>query len=525
MSFCMPDKKLLAAVAVLSLSLMMTSTSRADQASDRIIGYHEVKVDSSGKIAPWYGSSPAEDYDHVIRLIWNFWRDMRACPNGVPTYLQHQVWKPQDVDKRGLGGDQINMALSSWDLLFNYLGDEKVKANMVLMADYWLQHGMTKPSDRWANLPYPYNTVLHSGQYDGDMRAGKNFLQPDKAGSFGAELVMLYKKTGDPKYLTAAVGIADSLAAHVQPGDAQNSPWPFRVNALTGQVHQVKTKDGRTISASYTSNWTPTLRLFEGLIALKRGNVAEYQKTSRIVSTWLKQYPLETNKWGPFFEDIPTSDYSDTEINADTMAYFLLDHPDWAPHAKEMAGKALEWSYQTFQNHEFEKWGVIPINEQTVYKVPGNSHTSRHASTELLYCEKTGDCATKQEAIRRLTWATYTVDTDGKNRYPRDDVWLTDGYGDYVRHYLRAMAADPELAPADQNHLLRSSSVIATIDYAPLLIRYTKWDASSAELFKLGAAVPQTVKGGSMQWDPKTKTLTVKADHKAVEITLVKSTL
>ena len=28
--------------------------------------------------------------------------------------------------------------------------------------------------------------------------------------------------------------------------------------------------------------------------------------------------------------------------------------------------------------------------------------------------------------------------------YPRTDIWMTDGYGDYVRHYIRAMAAAPQ---------------------------------------------------------------------------------
>ncbi len=37
-----------------------------------------------------------------------------------------------------------------------------------------------------------------------------------------------------------------------------------------------------------------------------------------------------------------------------------------------------------------------PLNEQTVYKVPGNTHTSRHAAVELLYCEQTGDCGRKK---------------------------------------------------------------------------------------------------------------------------------
>ena len=174
-------------------------------------------------------------------------------------------------DPRGLGGDQISMALSSWNLLYDYLGDEAVKSNMTRIADYWLDHGMSKPTDLWANLPYPYNTDLHSGRYDGDMRAGKNFLQPDKAGSFGAELVTLYEITGNRKYLDAATEIADSLAAHIRPGDANNSPWPFRVNALTGEVHRATTKDGKPISASYTTNWSPSLRLFNDLIALNHG--------------------------------------------------------------------------------------------------------------------------------------------------------------------------------------------------------------------------------------------------------------
>lgn len=210
---------------------------RAAGADDRI-GYHEVRTDASARIVLWFGNSPGEAYDHVVLLVWNFWVSMRNCPNGAPYYLQHQVWKPDVDDPRGLGGDQLSMALSSWNPLYQYPGDPKVKVNMIRMADHWLEHGMSKPDDLWANLPYPYNTEVHSGRYDGDMRAGKGTLQPDKAGSFGAELVTLYKMTGQEKYLRAAIAIADSLAARVKPGDAENSPWPYRVNAATGVVHR-----------------------------------------------------------------------------------------------------------------------------------------------------------------------------------------------------------------------------------------------------------------------------------------------
>jgi len=502
-------------------ALMLNIFPRADGQSsttESLIGYHKPKVDSTGRIIPWFSPEPSRAYDHDIRIIWDFWRNMRRCSNGVPYYLQHQVWKPEKDDPRGLGGDQINMALDSWNLLYGYLGDPAVKQNMVEIADYGLEHGISDSPLPWGDLPYPYNTELHSGRYDGDMRAGKDFLQPDKAGSFGYQLLVLYKMTGQEKYLTAAKKIADRLAGQVKPGDAENSPWPFRVRASDGVVH-TQEKDGKVTRASYTSNWTPTLRMFMELKRLNQGNAA-YQKALELTTAWLKQFPFQTNKWGPFFEDIPTADYSDTEINADTMAAFLLENTQWDPNWKQDASSMLRWSYDTLQNHEYERWGVTVINEQTVYRVPGNSHTSRHASVELLYCEKTGDCKSKEDAIRRLNWATYTVDSDGKNRYIRDDIWLTDGYGDYIRHYLRAMASAPELAPEDQNHLLRTSSVIQEISYQPERIVYRKYDRGSTERFKIGQGTPASAKGATMKWDAATKVLTIEATETDVEIVI-----
>jgi hypothetical protein len=506
---------------VVSFVLLLPAAIAQDRVdfpvNDHHIVYHDVRVDATGGIVPWFSDDPSQAYDHDIRLVWNFWIHMRNCSNGVPYYLQHQVWKPGQDDPRGLGGDQINMALDAWNLLYGYLGDPAITQNMILMANYWLDHGMSGANALWANLPFPYNTDIHSGKYDGDMRAGKGYLQPDKGGSFGAELVMLYKVTGNPRYLEAAVKIADSLAAHATPGDADHSPWPFRVNAATGEVAKQESK-GTTYTAAYTSNWSPTLRLFSALEDLHRGNVEAYRRTATMATTWLKAYPVVTNKWGPFFEDIDTANYSDTEINADTMAAYILEQPGWDPNGVAKAHAILNWSFSRLGNHSFEKLHVVPSNEQTVYLVPGNSHTSRHASVELLYCEKSGDCATKEQAVRRLNWATYSVNSDGQNRYPNDDVWLTDGYGDYVRHYLRAMASSPELAPKDQDHLLRTSSVLQQIEYAPEKITYRKFDARSTERLKLGASTPVSVQGGTMQWDAAQRVLTVHATSREVSI-------
>jgi hypothetical protein len=153
-----PPGAFVAAAVLFPLTLFAASNARAQARKDDTppnwIQYHEVKVDASGRIVPWYGAGPSEAYDHIVRILFDFWVNMRKCPNGVPYYLQHQVWKPGQDDARGLGGDQIPMALSSWNLLYGYLGDKAVRDNMVLMADYWLDHGISKPNVLWPNLPY-----------------------------------------------------------------------------------------------------------------------------------------------------------------------------------------------------------------------------------------------------------------------------------------------------------------------------------------------------------------------------------
>ena len=465
--------------------------------SDTIV-YHQVRVDQNGAILPWYSSSVGKSYDYVLGRVWDFWKNMEIDSNGQKYYMNHQVWAARH-DKRGLGGDQLMMALSSWNLYYNYTGDESLIEDMKYMADYYLANSLSSPESPWPNLPYPYNMKVESGVYDGDMILGKDYLQPDKAGSFGYELVHLYKKTGDQKYLDAAIKIANTLAAKVQPGDQDNSPWPFKVNAKTGETgilvnnvtwyegmdKDLKKPNTSTKTSSYTTFWTGALNLFSELTDLKKGDAVAYKKAFDITLNWMKTYPAKNNKWGPFFEDIPR--WSDTQINAITYAMFILEHPELDSNWKETAGNILKWVYKELGNQQYAKYGVTCIDEQTAYRVPGNSHSSRQASIDLLYWEKTGDTSYVRNAVRMLNWATYMVDTDGKNFYPTNAIWMTDGYGDYVRHYLRAMAAAPQLAPDSSDHLLRTSSIVKKILYRPGNISYATFNAASQELFRLTA--------------------------------------
>ena len=449
------------------------------------IQYHPVRLDINGDILPWYSPDPGASYDTALMLVWNFWKNMEIDSNGMKYYMNHQVWDP-DHDMRGLGGDQINMALSSWALLYQYTGDQSVIEDMKYLADEYLDRSLSSPSSFWPHLPYPYNTDIHSGIYDGDMRNGKGILQPDKAGNFAYELLTLNKITAEQKYLDAAVRIAKVLAERTSPGNNDKSPLPFRVNPETGKTGILfnNNHDGSAVTkALYTANWTGTMMLFQEMQRFDATHAELYQKSFKTILDWMKEYPLKTNKWGPFFEDIPG--WSNTQTNAVTFAMFIMLNRDLFPGWENDVKGIFDWTYHELGNKEYSQYGVTVMNEQTVYRVPGNSHSSRQASMELLYTVLSGDTTFRTNAIRTLHWATYTVDWEGKNQYIRNNIWLTDGYGDYVRHYLRAMAAMPELAPSHKNKLLESSSVVTNIEYSPEKIDYKTFDTEAIDLLRL----------------------------------------
>ena len=507
-----PMKSLFTIMLLLSSVLIFSQNAVKEVITKEKLLYHPIHINlSDSTILPWYSTDIGKSYDFVINATWNFWNSMRTDKNGLPYYMNHQVWRGDFNDRRGVGGDQFAMALSSWNLLYGYSGNEAVKEEMKFIADYYLSHSLSPADAVWPNLPYPYNTMIYSGIYDGDMVIGKNFTQPDKAGSFGLELVKLYKMTStfpwpnitSRSYLDAAIKIANTLAKHAKTGDNNNSPLPFKVNAVTGEIGKLKHNSGSGEDdqlSSYTTNWSGTMELFLNLIELKQGDTILYQKSFETILSWMKDYPLKSNKWGPFFEDIPG--WSDTQINAITFAQFMMNHQQYFPNWKTEVQGIFDWVYKNLGNKEWEKYGVVVVNEQTAYQTPGNSHSSRQASAELQYATLTGENSTVQNAIRQLSWATYMVDKDGKNCYPRDEVWMTDGYGDYVRHYLRSMAYLPELAPANQNHLLSSTSVVQLMEYFPdinrflvpdvpakyqknVLVNYRVFDKKSVETFRM----------------------------------------
>jgi hypothetical protein len=114
--------------------------------------------------------------------------------------------------------------------------------------------------------------------------------------------------------------------------------------------------------------------------------------------------------------------------------------------------------------------------------------------------EKTGTDAWKDRAIHGLNWATYTVAENGVNCYPAVGTivqnWITDGYTDYVKHYLWAMGSLPELSNSKTSHILGSSSQVRTVQYNPDSVQYSTYDADSTETLRVSFSVTGVSAGG-----------------------------
>jgi hypothetical protein len=106
-----------------------------------------------------------------------------------------------------------------------------------------------------------------------------------------------------------------------------------------------------------------------------------------------------------------------------------------------------------------------------------------------MYAERTGDGQARRDAFRSMNYATYFTSSEGLVACCGQDYhapyWFSDGYADYLRHFNWTMGALPELAPVGESHLLRSSTVVQKVNYAPKRISYKTFDSEGTQVLRL----------------------------------------
>ena len=492
--------------------VVLSSCVSADQppAPSHLIA-HDVKLDNAGKLLAWTG------YDDVIARAWNQLARFPTEANGLPSFFSYPRFEGgPGASLKGLWwaynpAGLTAMLIDGSVARYAYDGDENGLRIARALADHQLAHGTTPDGWSWAQIPYasanPGQTEWSGGDdrlFCGDQGAcgrgdGVGFIEPDKIGELGFGYLQLFEHYGDEQYAAAAVHCADALAAHVASGDKTHSPWPFRVDAETG----LKVRE------PYGSNVIGPIKLFDELLRLKRGDTAAYSKARTTAWSWLMKYPMKNHLWQGYFEDIPIhvrpgenpNQYSPVE----TVKY-LIQHPELDPKWEAHARDQLAWVTKTFTvdfNGRFgleagHQWGAEVLSEQIDDMAKMSSHTARFGSALALLARATGDAQARERARLSLDWATYACDDNGVVKVGTNDdegYWFSDGYGDYMRHFQLAMAAVPEWAPAGQNHLLESTSVVRKIRYEGGTIELETFDADATETFKLEQAPWQVIAG------------------------------
>jgi hypothetical protein len=459
-----------------------------------------VQLDGEGKLLPW----PMPDNigysysSHVLTqwtILWDQYNRQRLhyfhCCFDLDQTTYELIPDQKWVNSTGY----LRAMLQGFiERLYPYTGDARTLTFLEDFVDYELENGRTPEDYVWSRVPYA-SADPGARRYTGWSSHGKDYIEPHVVGEDGYAYLRFYEMTGNTKYLEAAILCANALVKNYKPGDDTHSPWPVRCYARDGRT------EGRPMGP-YSANVIEPIMLFDELIRLKQGDVAGYVRTRKNAWNWFQTYPLTNNVWVGYFEDVVPSMENMNQVIPLEFARYALLHPEYDPQWKEHARALIEWVKTT------PKWPKYIVHGATVTTEQGNgiefccnqpnqccdSHTSRLAAVEALYFAKTGDAAYKEAAFRSYNWVTYFQGLPGHTHAPwgENQWWFTDEFADGPRRMMDAFWAVPEWAPADESHLLGSSSVVTKMSYGKGSVTYSTFDPQSSDVLRLDF-VPESV--------------------------------
>jgi hypothetical protein len=458
-----------------------------------------VQLDPGGKLLPWpMPENTGYSYSSHFLTQWSFLLDQynrqryhyfHCCFDFDRTTFEMQPdwhWANSTAYLRA-------MVQGFMERLYPYTGDPNTIVFIQDLMDYELENGLTPENYAWARVPYA-SANAGDRRYTGWSHHGEDFLEPHVVGEDGYAYLRFYEMTGNTKYLEAALRCAAALVKNYKAGDAQNSPWPVRCYARDGKINGPG-------MGPYSANVVEPIMLFDELIRVEQGDVAAYRQVRQGAWEWLQKYPMKNNVWVGYFEDVtPTMANMNQVIPLEYARYVLLNPEkdiEWRDHSR----KLIDWVKTT------PKWPKYIVHGATVTTEQGDgksfccglaneccdSHTSRLAAVEALYYARTGDAAYKEEAFRSFNWVTYFQGMPSGAHTPfGNQWWFTDEFSDGPRRMMDGFWAVPEWAPADESHLVGSSSAVTKIAYGKGSVTYATYDPASTDVLRLTFA-PETV--------------------------------
>ena len=295
--------------------------------------------------------------------------------------------------------------------------------------------------------------------------------------------LQLYAVTEDRRYLDAAVAAGEQLLRMQQP----DGSWRSLYNAATGEAQD-----------KYPNDWIfPAIILMEEL-ARHTGDTKWRESRDRAMDFAL-QGCLKTMRFrgaghcadlGPYANPLSCMAFFET------FAYFvrrLPEHPEYAEIVKRLYDHAIN-------SQLIARDGYFPggCGVQETGGGPwgfGGLFTMPYVGLFARLYETTQDEQYRTLAFDMFNTSTYFQFGDGK---VRQAMWMFLGEYPLVGAPTGAapaidfMSVFPRTAPDDENHMLRWSGDIQSIDYRPNQIAYRTLSGGT-EMFKLGAGEPTDV--------------------------------
>lgn len=457
---------------------------------------HKVVLDKEGKIISWI-SPQSGAYDQFLHMRWNFIKTKVPYSPGPPprsSYPQYYFYCAFKDIKGVLEPDtwmnDIGEKIPNWfenaRLYYAYTGDSSVMKIVRDFVDYALEHGTSQADFAWPGFPY---TTTNAGDtlFRGFTRAGRfalNEIQVDHAGEMGLTYYRMYLFTGEKKYLSEALNVANVLAKNASTGSKDHSVWPYRIVMDDGRV-----------TAPYGANWTGCYMLLDNLIKANIGDVKAFTNARDKARDFILQYPMKTGYWtdGHSDTDIKSNTYK-SNLSASNTALCLFDYPELDPDWKSDIPKLIKWTednfvFRTAPGEPSTMWGANIVGEEDSFNFKMDYQTARYAAECARWYAVSGNESYKEKAFRSLNWVTYCNDSTGmafESPLSKGILsWWSDSYGECPRMFYHAFSAVPEWAPAHENHILYSEGILRNIKYANRQLKYTATSDNGTEYLRL----------------------------------------
>lgn len=476
-------------IAAYLLTCFLTSSVFAQADS---LNMHQVVLDNESKIISWI-TPQSNAYSQFLHQRWNFIK--KGVPNSpgsdYPQYyfncayvirggsLQPDTWM-NDI------GERIPNWFESARLYYAYTGDTAPMMIVKKLVDYAIDHGTSPSTFAWPDFPY---TTSNAGDtlfrgFTSAKRFVLHEVQVDHAGDMGLTYYRLYQFTGDEKYKTAAVNIANTLAEKAGTGTATRSVWPYRVVMNTGEV-----------KAAYGANWMGCYALLDNLVTAKTGNINAYKSAMLKARDFMLQFPLKTGYWtdGHTDTDVNSATYK-SNMSASNAKLYMFDHPEFNAAWKTDIPLFIKWTEDNFvtrcvAGEPANQWGANIVGEQDSFLYKMDYQTARYAAECARWYAVSGDENYREKAYRSLNWVTYCSDSNGlafESPLSKGiNSWWSDCYGEGPRMFYPAMAAVPEWAPPHENHILYSEGILKNVLYPANEVQYDATSANGVEYLKL----------------------------------------